>query len=83
MLNCTRFQSLPDSAFEGSFIIKKYDFEEESMKKIIAMVLVAGFFAGLIGCGNSTDGDSQKPNDGEYGRMSPLYGPAGDGKSSR
>ncbi|MGH8476378.1 MAG: hypothetical protein ACRER2_11515 [Methylococcales bacterium] len=53
------------------------------MKKLIAMVLVAGFFAGLIGCGNSTDGDSQKPNDGEYGRMSPLYGPAGDGKSSR
>lgn len=56
------------------------------MKKLMqmfAMVLVAGVFASVVGCGNSTDGDSQKPNDGEYGRMSDLYGPAGDGKSAR
>lgn len=53
------------------------------MKKLLAMLLVAGFFTGMVGCGNSTDGDSQKPNDGEYGRMSDLYGPAGDGKDAR
>ncbi|MCI0653834.1 MAG: hypothetical protein L0Y38_01135 [Methylococcaceae bacterium] len=56
------------------------------MKKFLSSVMVVAMlsvFAGVIGCGNSTDGDSQKPNDGEYGRMSPLYGPAGDGKSSR
>jgi hypothetical protein len=56
------------------------------MKKLLSSLIVAavlGVFGGLVGCGNSTDGDSQKPNDGEYGRMSPLYGPAGDGKSSR
>ncbi len=56
------------------------------MKKFLSslvVVAILGVFGGLVGCGNSTDGDSQKPNDGEYGRMSPLYGPAGDGKSGR
>ena len=53
------------------------------MKKLLAMILAAGFFAGMVGCGNSPSGDSQKPNDNPYGTRSALYGPAGDGKSSR
>lgn len=56
------------------------------MKKFLSSLFVVAMlsvFGGIVGCGNSTDGDSQKPNDGEYGRMSDLYGPAGDGKSNR
>lgn len=56
------------------------------MKKVLSSVFVVLAFvllSGMVGCGNSTDGDSQKPNDGEYGRMSDLYGPAGDGRGSR
>ena len=55
----------------------------KTLLRAVAIVLMTGFFAGIVGCGNSPDGDGQKPNDGEYGRMSKLYGPAGDGKSSR
>lgn len=50
----------------------------------VGVVLAMGFLGmALPGCGNSPDGDGQKPNDGEYGRMSGLYGPAGDGGSRR
>lgn len=56
----------------------------KSMLKNVASALTVGFLAGaLIGCGNSPDGDGMKPVDGEYGRMSDLYGPAGDGSSRR
>lgn len=57
------------------------------MKRILhtaAIVATMGFLGmALPGCGNSPDGDGQKPVDGDYGRMSKLYGPAGDGKSKR
>jgi len=52
--------------------------------KNLVTVLIAGFLvSALIGCGNSPDGDGQKPLDGKYGRMSDSYGPADDGNSSR
>lgn len=58
------------------------------MKKklqIVTMTLMMGSFAtGLMGCGNSPDGDGQKPyGGGDYGVMNKNYGPAGDGSSSR
>ena len=50
----------------------------------IVTVLIAGFMGiVLIGCGNSPDGDGQKPTDGAYGVMSDSYGPAGDGNNRR
>jgi hypothetical protein len=53
------------------------------IKKLV-IVLITGFLVGASnGCGNSPDGDGQKPVDGAYGRMSNSYGPAGDGKSRR
>ncbi|GEM_PF-1098782 len=47
-------------------------------------ILITSLLVGaLSGCGNSPDGDGQRPNDGVYGRMSDSYGPAGDGNSRR
>ena len=53
------------------------------MKKLASIAVVVMLTLGFAGCGNSPDGDGQKPNDGEYGRMSDSYGPAGDGRSTR
>ena len=54
------------------------------MKKV-AMLLAALMMAGLLAaCGNSPDGDGQKPYDGgDYGEMNRLYGPSGDGGGNR
>lgn len=53
------------------------------LRRIFVLSMLVAFGGGIVGCGNSPDGDGQKPNDGEYGRMSDLYGPAGDGKNNR
>ena len=58
------------------------------MKKnlqIFTMILMMGSFAiAFVGCGNSPDGDGQKPyGGGDYGVMNKNYGPAGDGSSNR
>ncbi len=53
------------------------------MNKFVIGVITLFLASTLIGCGNSPDGDGQKPTDGKYGVMSNSYGPAGDGKSRR
>ena len=63
--------------------IKSLNYEEDIMKKLLSIVVATMLTLVLVGCGNSPDGDGQKPNDGEYGRMSKLYGPAGDGRAAR
>ena len=57
----------------------------KKLLQVVAVVLMAGSFAtALVGCGNSPDGDGQKPyGGGDYGVMNKNYGPAGDGKSNR
>ena len=53
------------------------------MNKIVIGFVTVFFASVLVGCGNSPDGDGQKPTDGAYGVMSDSYGPAGDGNSRR
>ena len=54
------------------------------MKKLVSIAVVVMLTIGFVGCGNSQDGDGQKPfGGGEYGRMNKNYGPAGDGRGNR
>lgn len=53
------------------------------LRSAFVMSMLIALSGGIVGCGNSPDGDGQKPNDNEYGTMSDLYGPAGDGKAKR
>ena len=54
------------------------------MKKLVSIAVVVMLTIGFVGCGNSPDGDGQKPfGGGEYGRMNKNYGPAGDGRGNR
>ena len=59
----------------------------KKLLQVVAVVLMAGSFAtALVGCGNSPDGDGQRPTGrpGEFsGVMNKNYGPAGDGRSNR
>lgn len=54
------------------------------MKKLLSIAVVVMLTLGFVGCGNSPDGDGQKPTDGgPYGQMNKNYGPAGDGRGNR
>ena len=58
--------------------------EEDIMKKLLSIAVVVMLTLGFAGCGNSPDGDGQKPTDGgAYGQMNKNYGPAGDGRGNR
>ncbi|GEM_PF-3017451 len=58
--------------------------EEDIMKKLLSIAVVVMLTLGFVGCGNSPDGDGQKPHDGgQYGQMNKNYGPAGDGRGNR